>query len=308
MKWRLHRWTWLLESPLFVGHLPSGALNRCRLYVPARAMWGAVTAEVARRTSRGFPDYRQIGSELEKCARFTCLFPAEQIDGRWVAWLPIFETGRGLCWKREDDVGDVVQDRVFRRRLLTTRPGTAIDPTSYVAADGSLRETECVAERWRTEQGRGGVAGRVAFVGYIFTAGQAANRVRGIDRIFIGGDTRYGLGSMKRVVLEQAQRVFGELVTLNGSEPVIRTARVLGHAQAVDPLWGAKELLHGRRYGAGLQRVAEDVAWVPGSRDAAALEWTIDGYGIWVTVQPAGGSRGAGSSVNRTGFTGDSNL
>lgn len=281
MKWQLHRLTWLLESPLFIGHLPSGALNRCRLYVPARAMWGAFTAEAARRTSSGVPDYRQIGSELESSTRFSYFFPAEQIDRRWIAWLPIFKTGRGLCWRREDTEGDVIEDRVFRRWLLTTRPGTAINPTSYVAADGSLRETECIADHWRMESGCGGAGGRVAFVGYIFTSGHTTNRVWDIDRIFLGGDTRYGLGSMRRVKRESAEKIFGKSVTLNGSEPVVRSACVFGHAEASDTLWGAKELLLGRRYGAGLQRMAEDVVWVPGSRHAQALDWTIDGYGIW---------------------------
>ena len=49
MSWSLQRWTWLLESPLFVGTTPAGSLNRCRLYVPARALWGAMTAELSRR-------------------------------------------------------------------------------------------------------------------------------------------------------------------------------------------------------------------------------------------------------------------
>ncbi|GIW70798.1 MAG: hypothetical protein KatS3mg102_0340 [Planctomycetota bacterium] len=56
MSWSLFRWTWQLESPLYVGMPPAGSLNRCRLYVPARALWGAVTAEIARAAAGGgFP-------------------------------------------------------------------------------------------------------------------------------------------------------------------------------------------------------------------------------------------------------------
>jgi len=49
MSWTLYRWVWRLEAPLFLGMPPSGSLNRCRLYVPACNLWGALTAELAQR-------------------------------------------------------------------------------------------------------------------------------------------------------------------------------------------------------------------------------------------------------------------
>ncbi len=64
MSWTLYRWTWRLESPLFVGAPPAGSLNRCRLYVPSRALWGALTAELARRRANASPSYETEGTTL----------------------------------------------------------------------------------------------------------------------------------------------------------------------------------------------------------------------------------------------------
>jgi hypothetical protein len=85
VSWSLHRWTWRVASPLFVGAAPSGALNRCRLYVPARPLWGALTAELARDEADHDPAYREIGNELRKHVRFSYLFPAERVGSDWLA-------------------------------------------------------------------------------------------------------------------------------------------------------------------------------------------------------------------------------
>lgn len=48
MTWSLFRWVWRLEAPLHVGIPPAGSLDRCRLYLPARNLWAALTAALAR--------------------------------------------------------------------------------------------------------------------------------------------------------------------------------------------------------------------------------------------------------------------
>ena len=159
MRWCISRGTWRLESPLYVGTTPAGALNRCRLYVPARALWGALTAELVRskepNTEHMANQYREVGEELQRDYRFTYLFPAQAVQGKWQAWLPIYKPGRGLAWRREADESSVglIPERLFRRRLLHTRAATAIEPQSDTAAEGSLRETECIQPGWRDEDG-----------------------------------------------------------------------------------------------------------------------------------------------------------
>lgn len=291
MSWALFRWVWQLEAPLHVGMPPAGSLNRTRLYVPARALWGALTAELSRREAQDdkAPPYQAVGASLKDGYRFTYLFPAEQNDMGWKAWLPTYFEGVGAAWHREDDRGAVVSDRAFRRRLLFTRPGTSIDASTDAADDGALRETECIETRWRGERGQG--VGPVAMVGYAFIRTAKVEdkyppergRIEALDTLFVGGDTRYGLGRLRRVSFDAVARggAFGAAVTLDGSSPQAESSWVLAHANAGALLSGALELLSG--WDRDAIRSLEQAAplWQPGSRAATALRWSIEEDGLW---------------------------
>ena len=77
MGWQLYRWVWELRSPLHIGMPPAGHANRCRLYIPAHVLWGALTAELARvLKGNSFPEYFyfEVGEALRKKLRLTYLF------------------------------------------------------------------------------------------------------------------------------------------------------------------------------------------------------------------------------------------
>lgn len=63
MAWQVYRWVWQLESPLHIGLVPAGILNRTRLYIPARTMWGGIDGRVGAtgflRGSAGLWGHRQ---------------------------------------------------------------------------------------------------------------------------------------------------------------------------------------------------------------------------------------------------------
>jgi hypothetical protein len=297
MSWGLFRWTWRVESPLYVGTSPAGALNRCRLYVPARALWGALTAELPRHEQNGTEvvadRYRQVGTDLKGDYRFTYLYPAEEVGGKWRAWLPEYQCGDGLMWQREDDADTEVRtDRVFRRRILHTRPGTAIDPGSDTAADGSLRETECLQPRWRDETGHD--VGPVALVGYVLVRqsnGATKDRIERlapIRSLFVGGDTRYGLGRLELVSREAAKpadQIFGQPVDVEGDDPIVQSSIAFAHASARGGVSGALEVLSGWDVGKQTALDADGIpSWAPGSRIAkqdGAARFRMDQLGIW---------------------------
>ena len=290
MSWTLYRWTWRLEAPLFVGAPPAGSLNRCRLYVPSRALWGALTAELARRRENGFPNYQNEGTILRENSRFTYLFPAECAGKHWRAWLPQYELRSGLVWRREDrqDGERDLADRQMRLRLMDARPGTAIDPDSDSAEEGSLRETECVLPLWRNN------GSPVAFAGYVFLKNDVAE-LRDITVLFLGGDTRYGLGRLRSVgEWTSASDVFGAQVDLNQGAPSVRSNRLLAHTHqdAGGPeIIGSQESLAGwdRTKAVSFQSLSETPLWTPGSRirnDGQAKDWEISEDGAW---QLAGG-------------------
>jgi hypothetical protein len=289
VSWSLYRWTWCLESPLYVGMPPAGSVNRCRLYVPARAVWGAVTAEIARaKALSGFPEYNQVGNKLSCHARFAYLFPAEQVGEDWGAWLPRYVPNEGLVWQREGAANEQLPDRRFQMRLLSTRPSTAIEPSSDAAAEGSLRETECINTCWRDQGGRRG--GPVGLVGYVFIHKDLHHELRTsleqLNAIMVGGDTRYGLGQLRRWNgMVDARAVFGCNVDLGQEDPLVQSERVLGHAasssEVSSELCGEMELLRGWDYGSDKPWHVKDPLWVPGSCAQSPREWSIKDSGHW---------------------------
>ena len=289
MSWLLSRWVWRLEAPLFVGMPPAGALNRCRPYVPARALWGAVTAEIARlKSGEGFPKYEDVGAEVKRSCRFTYLFPAEKRDGRFLAWLPKFEKEKGLRWCLQD-CEESWSDRDFRRRLLDTRPGTAIAPESDSALEGSLRHTECISPWWRDSDRQGETAAPVLLLGYVFWQDSNCHRqLQDIETLFIGGDTRYGLGKIRRINESSSDTaVFGKPIRLDREHPEIGSDIVLGHApegEETEGMQGAKELLGGWNRSSPWKE--GKLAWAPGScgtnhTDEKPVYWSIDHDGYW---------------------------
>lgn len=293
MTWRLHRWVWQLEAPLYVGMAPAGSLNRCRPYVPARALWGALTAECARTEagSGGSADYAGWGERFERELRLGYLFPAEEIRGRWRAWLPCWCRGRGLVWQREDlPEKEACPDRRFRMRLLHARAGIAMEPANDTAAEGSLRETECWNTTWRTEDGR--ADGPVGLVGYLFLRDgpdrPAPHRLP--DTLFLGGDSRYGLGRVVRIgKAEPAQTLFGAEFKSMEDAPRVRTGVLRAHGRD-GVLLGAYERVitwdRGR-----VRNPCGPLFWAPGSRcaDPAGSEafWRVEADGIWRYESPA---------------------
>lgn len=298
MSWSLYRWVWQLEAPLFTGMPPAGSLNRCRLYVPARAIWGAVTAELAQRQANGFPEYQRVGGDVREKARFTYLYPAERANGSWLAWLPHSAESNGLSWRREGKAGDAdarIPDRQFRRRLLDARPGTAIDPDSDSAAEGSLRETECMMQRWRQDEASAGSP--VALVGYVFARHTLSNDLQSLDALFLGGDTRYGFGRVRRISWHSAGDLFGRRVAPNGPDPTVSSEIVFGHAWMNGDkasLRGALEQVSGwdRAGNNGLKELESASLWVPGSTAGDANHpalWRITPDGLWELAEtPAG--------------------
>lgn len=279
--WSLHKWVWRLESPLSIGMPPAGSLNRCRLYIPARTIWAAVTSETARGQAEDFPEYRDVGEMIREQVRFSYLFPAERAGGEWRAWLPRFEIGGGLVWHCQGMQGDAVLDRVFRRRLLDARPGTAIDADTDSAESGSLRETECVLPFWR--RGEQFADSAVGFVGYFFLS-ENATLPTAPEMLFLGGDTRYGLGRLRLVERVESGDFFGAPIEADVPDPTIESAQILAHAQERegDEVIGAREVVVGwdstRKDGLAYH---SESAWLPGSVAAKRHKWKVGSDGIW---------------------------
>jgi hypothetical protein len=282
---------------MHIGMPPAGSLNRTRLYLPARTLWGAVTAELARTNSGdGFPDYPKMGYEIALNCRFTYFYPAEKKGDCYLVWLPQYrasdsfmevnrqKSSSGLIWRRSDD--EIAKDRQFQRKLLDARLGTAIVPETGSAEEGSLREMECIQPWWRKEKDSFPPE-PVYLYGYAFLWDNAfRKRLENVEYLSVGGDTRYGLGRLELVQFEEIDPKFFEFgeVDLEQSAPLIRTNSIKAHVfpSKLDfhpTVIGDLEIPSHR--GVSNSNDKHQYAWKPGSYLTSQLCWWIDSYGYW---------------------------
>jgi hypothetical protein len=199
-----------------------------------------------------------------------------------------------LTWRREDckyaqNSDTVVSDRQFRRWILDARPGTAIDADSDTAAEATLRETEHLMTRWRPGSPFGGQP--VALVGYVFLDNSnpspdsvSVGDLEAARTLFIGGDTRYGLGRLRRIEFKPADKVFRAQTLLDESEPRVITSLLLAHGHSAQNLLGAKEALVGwdRMLNDPLVKIG-GLQWAPGSQAGEDVTWKLEPDGFWTT-------------------------
>ena len=105
-----------------------------------------------------------------------------------------------------------------------------------------------------------------------------------LETLFIGGDTRYGLGKISRVDWKTKLSIWGRPVDLSKGDPIIEKSNVVwGHATHDDGMFGNKELLGGWDYS---KRSSEDggVLWTPGSHlkdKDTTCSWKLSDSGCW---------------------------
>lgn len=131
----------------------------------------------------------------------------------------------------------------------------------------------------------------MALVGYVFVqsgTGAAEDRLRLChslvpEVLWCGGDTRYGLGKIRRVTCEKETDFFGCPVDLDKADPVVQqSSRVLAHTPSKSiQMKGEYELLAG--WDDEKLQSGADLYWQPGAVGTQPLRWKILENGYWGT-------------------------
>jgi len=118
-------------------------------------------------------------------------------------------------------------------------------------------------------------------------------RLDGVNTLFVGGDTRYGLGRLRRVAFNQVKQggPFGSEVNLDAEDPEVALSTVWAHAHGLAShahgrvsLSGALELLGGWDH-RSIRRLDQALPlWQPGSCATAPIRWSIGTDGLWGAV------------------------
>lgn len=291
MSWTLSQVVLRLCSPMHIGQNKIGNVQRTRLYVTGRVLWGALTQRLTRDSFQSggpatqFNQYYEVSQVVHSRLAFTYFYPT------------IEAKGNVSLWPWEDG---------FRSRFLSTHASTALTYPQQSAAEGTLHEVECIVPR--TLDG----GHQVYLTGYILHQQGASNDWReALSRLQLGGERGYGWGRIEPICVQEVQPekgqnadearfcLFGCYSAKPGSDwpPVITAgpeARLLAHALAADfdpehlavtgvtgevePLVGLETDRDGR-FGRQVSRAW--VCYVPGSTVAAGAHMRVGPYGIW---------------------------
>ena len=282
MAWKVYQVVLRLRSPMHIGQMKLGNIQRTYPYVTGRVLWGALTARLARdKTPPGKPAtspdlYERVGKQVRQQLASTYLFPTTRQDGEVDTW----------PW--EEDFGP---------RFLGTYASTALAYPLQSAAEGTLHEVECIVP-YTMDEGQ-----PVYVTGYVFAQENAPDWEPTLDRVQLGGERGYGWGRIELVKSQEweiARPLFGwYVVEPHRWPPVLRAvkeARLVAHAlavefndgerhQAVRGIEGAIEPVVGRetssdgRFGARVSRAR--ICYAPGSHVQSDSTFRIGPYGIW---------------------------
>jgi len=283
MSWKCYYVTYELKSPLHVGHIRVRYLNRTRYYIPARALWGAVTAML---TQSGFShgggaegDYESVGNWVRENLVFSYFFvilgnellvPKYTVDGLKYGRMRLHE---------------------FERCCVSSNATTAIDPQVRAAEFGSLHEIEFIAPH-----AIDGTPLRIG--GWIFFSDNAHDAIDGesgwekyLCKLKVGGERRYGLGSMQCKSKELCERLMEYSIHLDDSRPSVTVPAgkpILAHVPAdfgdisgdIEPIVGRETRENSSNFGMMLTK--GQVCWTPGSIVKKDTTFMIAGNGIWL--------------------------
>ncbi|MBC8254122.1 MAG: hypothetical protein H8E35_08835 [Ardenticatenia bacterium] len=273
-----------LRSPLHVGRMKLGNVQRTHPYVTGRVLWGALTERLTRDGFRGGGPatdsqlYQEMGKRVHNELAFTYLFPTIHADGKVDLW----------PW--EDD---------FQSRFLSTYASTALTYPQQSAEEGSLHEVECIAPHTLD------TGDPVYLTGYVFKGDGVPDWQAALQRLQIGGERGYGWGWVQPVedpVLWDGQSLFDWYAVERDDWPPVLTAgkdaRLLAHALAADfdeihkavsgvkgpiePLVGRETDPEDGRFGVWISQAR--VCYVPGSQVKSDTTFRVGPYGIWEAV------------------------
>lgn len=298
MHWHLYVITFQIRSPIHIGYHKIAHLSKTRFYVPAKPLWGALTAELTRYLS--LTDYQTVGEFLRKSIRFGYFYI---YDGNQILLPKYTDTGLkfGSLSKAE-----------FEKRFVNSFASTSIDSLTLTAEEGTLHEIEFIKPcesvdkevllkglLWIREYIYSDFMIRKGDKGFIIKYKEKSIKFSNLlNKLQIGGERKYGFGSIKLYKFEEADKDLteygfpGRLINSKDSDVVLLELRkgeyVWSHVQHSPCLKikGCIEPMVGRDWsekGAGRRLQFYGLYWVPGSK---ILEDTIfkvtEDFGKWV--------------------------
>ncbi|WP_058486545.1 hypothetical protein [Defluviitalea phaphyphila] len=201
MKW--YKLIFKQEQPVYLGKSKYGVLSQTNLFINGNTIWGALTnTYITKQKVNNVQEIKKIGDRLKT---ITCFFPAFKEGDNYKVLYPQYENGL-FYFKSQDEKIKYSEDE-FLLRFVDSFVSTSIESSMRAAKDESLHMTEFICQRDKL------TGEQLYWIGLLGLENREANiDVNDIfSEIFIGGDTRYGLGYMKLVETLNGETVENEL-------------------------------------------------------------------------------------------------
>lgn len=183
ISWHCYKIVFRLLSSLHIGLKKMENIQYTRRYVPAKTIWGALTATIAKRQNNR--DYEAIGNFIKTNLRISYFYLSENAEGTNPS-IPLYEGDLKFGNYTKAD---------FERKFLDSYASTAVLPIYYSAEEESLHELEILTNNTKEENSK-----PVFLIGYIFEKIDIAGNYKwkdAINFIQIGGERKYGFGRLK---------------------------------------------------------------------------------------------------------------
>jgi len=287
-EWKMYKIVLHLLSPLHTGQAKWGNLLIANPYLPARPLWGALTAYLTRLmyTAPSGQNYRNTGMQLQKKIAFTYFYPCLKSNEEYDTYFP---------WEGTSN------DIPHHARFISSYVSTAIQGEQKVAEDASLHEIEFLSPYTLD-----GNESPVYLMGYIFHFSNSSTRDNLHDTIVeilsnsdhdfwrtlqLGAERSYGWGRIRcECINEQIQNCWGKYTLhLNGDRPALKIAAgqhipapLIFHDAVASKINGRAQPLVRRAWGQhpGEQIAFDGMAYAVGSvlRESCKLQISRLGY------------------------------
>lgn len=166
-------------QPIHIGAGSYGVIGETRIFIPGWTMWGALTK--AYNLRKNFP----LSENQELFKDISCFYPAFKNNHDFKILFPKFNRNGKFC------LGEYSEDE-FRAKFVDTFMSTAIEPLSNTALDESLHELNVILPGAKAGFIENDKEKQLYWVGVV----QIDDPDKIPRKLFIGGDTKYGLGEM----------------------------------------------------------------------------------------------------------------
>ena len=292
MTWTIYKVIFRMESPLHSGWMKIANIQRTRLYVTGRTLWGALTARITR--IMGSNDYAGIGNMVKQYLHSSYFYPCFNDRGKRPL-LPYY-TNEGIAYKCEDFP---LKADLVEKALLTSYSSTAVNLDRLSAENASLHEIELLSHRTVSAIRIDGFSidsgSKIYLIGYIFESNEVPSKIGKIWRsalseIWLGGERTYGFGCVHMEnICDKVSNIFGYNAFTDDCEPQIDVTSghpVLAHTITEDVRWGELEPFFGREtdtqtgsFGSKFSPIS--ICWKPGSTLSEGGRFTVAEFGLW---------------------------